>query len=72
MVQFNFISDPNVTLEDPLVLEDGSTWDRDVIEDPNALDGYILINNSYDWSYDLTRAEDAPPDTLRLSHHGPP
>ncbi len=51
-------------MEEALVLEDGSTWDRDVLEDPTALDGYIMINNSYDWNYDLTRTAEAPPNTL--------
>ncbi|MEM8806617.1 MAG: NF038122 family metalloprotease, partial [Cyanobacteria bacterium P01_G01_bin.38] len=50
-------------MTDALVLEDGSTWDRDLV-DPNALDGYILINNSYDWSYDFIRESDAPAGTL--------
>ncbi|NEQ44733.1 MAG: DNRLRE domain-containing protein [Leptolyngbya sp. SIOISBB] len=51
-------------MEDALVLEDGSTWDRDVLANPDGLDGYILVNNSYDWHYDLTRAADAPAGTL--------
>ncbi|AFY39733.1 Hemolysin-type calcium-binding region [[Leptolyngbya] sp. PCC 7376] len=45
-------------MEDELLLDNGSTWDRDVLENPDALDGYIVINNSYDWSYDLTREDD--------------
>ncbi|MEO1348073.1 MAG: NF038122 family metalloprotease [Cyanobacteria bacterium J06635_15] len=50
-------------MTDAFVLEDGSTWDRNLIA-PNALDGYILINNSYDWSYDFTRESDALAGTL--------
>ncbi|NEQ53672.1 MAG: calcium-binding protein, partial [Leptolyngbya sp. SIO3F4] len=51
-------------MEESLILKNGSTWDRDVLTDPNAIDGYILINNSYSWNYDLTRSEKAPPNTL--------
>ncbi|NJN22481.1 MAG: hypothetical protein HC812_16515 [Leptolyngbya sp. RL_3_1] len=51
-------------MEAALVLADGSTWDRDVLANPDGLDGYILINNSYNWHYDLTRKADAPENTL--------
>ena len=44
-------------MKDALVLEDGSTWDRDVLQDPDALDGYIVINNSYDWNYDSSPSQ---------------
>ena len=40
-----------------------STWDRDLV-DPNALDGYIIVNNSFDWNYDYTRSGEAPEGTL--------
>ena len=39
------------------------TWDRDLV-DPDALDGYIVVNNSYDWSYDFTRESEVPPNSL--------
>jgi Ca2+-binding RTX toxin-like protein len=51
-------------MDEALVLEDGSTWDRDVLANPDGLDGYILINDSFDWHYDLTREADAPEGTL--------
>ncbi|MGA1132046.1 MAG: NF038122 family metalloprotease [Prochlorotrichaceae cyanobacterium] len=51
-------------MEKALVLNNGSTWNRDVLADPTALDGYIVINNSYNWGYDLTRQAAAAPDTL--------
>ena len=47
-----------------LVLDDGSMWTRDMLQDPDAVDGYIVINNSYDWSYDFTREAEAEPNTL--------
>ena len=40
------------------------TWDRNILENPDALDGYILVNNTYDWHYDLTRESEAPEGTL--------
>ena len=51
-------------MDEALVLEDGSTWTRDILQNPDALDGYIVINNNYDWNYDLTQQADAPEDTL--------
>ena len=51
-------------MEDALVLDNGNTWDRDVITNPDGLDGYILINDSFDWHYDLTREAAAPEGTL--------
>ena len=35
------------------------TW-----SDTHALDGYIVINQSYDWSYDFSREGTAPESTL--------
>lgn len=51
-------------MADPLALAEDSTWERDVLTNPEGLDGYIIINNSYDWHYDLARAADAPAGTL--------
>ncbi|MGA0201349.1 MAG: NF038122 family metalloprotease, partial [Prochlorotrichaceae cyanobacterium] len=51
-------------MEKALELNNGSTLNRDVLADPTALDGYIVINNSYNWGYDLTRQAAAAPDTL--------
>ena len=51
-------------MEETLLLNNGSTWDRDILQDPDALDGYVLINNSFDWHYDFTREADAPEKTL--------
>jgi Ca2+-binding RTX toxin-like protein len=50
-------------MTEALVLEDGTTWDRDLV-DPTALDGYILINTSYTWNYDFAREFAAPEGTL--------
>ena len=36
-------------MDEALVLKNGSTWDQDVLANPNGLDGYILINTSFDW-----------------------
>ena len=44
--------------------DDDSVWTRDILQDPTALDGYIVINNNYDWNYDVTRQAAAPEDTL--------
>jgi Ca2+-binding RTX toxin-like protein len=39
-------------MEEALVLDDyGTTWDRDVIDNANGLDGYIQFNNSLDWHH---------------------
>ncbi|MEM6451125.1 MAG: NF038122 family metalloprotease [Cyanobacteria bacterium P01_D01_bin.105] len=50
-------------MDEALELEDGGTWDRDLV-DPNALDGYILVSNAFEWNYDYTRSGEAPPGTL--------
>ena len=50
-------------MSDPLQLDNNTIWDRDLV-DPDALDGYIVINNSYPWNYDFTRAAEPPADTL--------
>ena len=50
-------------MSDPLQLDHGGVWDQDLV-DPNALDGYIVVNNSYAWNYDFTRQTEAPPNTL--------
>ncbi|MEM9484760.1 MAG: NF038122 family metalloprotease [Cyanobacteria bacterium P01_F01_bin.116] len=50
-------------MDEALALDNGTTWDRDLV-DANALDGYIVINQSYDWSYDFLREGTAPESTL--------
>ncbi|MFK8184006.1 MAG: NF038122 family metalloprotease [Phormidesmis sp.] len=50
-------------MDQAITLENGTTWDRDLI-DTDGLDGYILVGNQYEWSYDYTRADDAPEGTL--------
>ena len=50
-------------MSDPLQLDNGTTWDQNLL-DSEAQDGYIVINNSYNWNYDFTREAEAPPDTL--------
>ena len=34
-------------MDSPLQLDNGTTWDRDILPDSNGLDGYVLINNTY-------------------------
>ncbi len=51
-------------MDEALLLEDGSTWTHDMLQDPNALDGYVVINNSYDWNYDFTREGEMPEGEL--------
>ena len=51
-------------MDEALLLVDGGAWTHDMLQDPNALDGYVVINNSYDWNYDLTREAEAPENTL--------
>ena len=50
-------------MDEELQLTNGTHWNRDLV-DSNALDGYILINNSFDWSYDVTRQNEVPENTL--------
>ncbi|MEM6449504.1 MAG: NF038122 family metalloprotease [Cyanobacteria bacterium P01_D01_bin.105] len=50
-------------MDEALDLDGSGTWDRDLV-DPNALDGYILVSNAFDWNYDYTRSGEAPPGTL--------
>ena len=50
-------------MDEALTLDNGATWDRDLVDD-NALDGYILISNSFDWNYDYLRNEEQPEGTL--------
>ncbi|MEM6452472.1 MAG: NF038122 family metalloprotease, partial [Cyanobacteria bacterium P01_D01_bin.105] len=50
-------------MDDALTLENGGTWTRDLV-DANALDGYILVSNAFEWNYDYTRSGDAPEGTL--------
>ncbi|MFK8184814.1 MAG: NF038122 family metalloprotease [Phormidesmis sp.] len=50
-------------MDSGLLLENGQTWERNLV-DANALDGYILINQSYDWSYDFLREKSAKGKTL--------
>ncbi|MEM6451907.1 MAG: NF038122 family metalloprotease, partial [Cyanobacteria bacterium P01_D01_bin.105] len=50
-------------MDEALTLDNGGTWDRDLVDD-NALDGYILVSNAFEWNYDYTRSGDAPEGTL--------
>ncbi len=47
-------------MEEAIAIKNGTTeggiWENDLIE-KNALDGYILINNSFDWGYNYTRED---------------
>jgi Ca2+-binding RTX toxin-like protein len=50
-------------MDQALTLDNGTTWDRNLLN-TNALDGYIVINNSFDWNYDFTRSSEATEGTL--------
>ncbi|MEO1620017.1 MAG: NF038122 family metalloprotease, partial [Cyanobacteria bacterium J06632_3] len=50
-------------MDEALTLDNGTTWERDLVN-PDALDGYILISNSFDWNYDYLRSEEQPEGTL--------
>ena len=50
-------------MEDALVLDTSSTWDRDLV-DSEGLDGYIVINQSFEWNYDFARERSARGRTL--------
>ncbi len=50
-------------MDNTLTLENGTTWERDLV-DADALDGYIIISNSFSWNYDYTRSGQAPEGTL--------
>ena len=51
-------------MDEALELENGGTWTHDMLQDPTALDGYVVINNSYDWNYDFTREGEMPEGEL--------
>ena len=51
-------------MDEALLLEDGGAWTHDMVQAPDSLDGYVVINNSYAWNYDLTREAEAPENTL--------
>ncbi len=51
-------------MDEALPLANGGAWTHDILQDPDALDGYILINNSYNWNYDLTREAETPEGEL--------
>lgn len=44
-------------------LDNGTHWDRDLVTS-DALDGYVVINNDFDWNYDFTRSGEAAEGTL--------
>ncbi len=50
-------------MDQALTLNNGTTWNRDLLN-PDALDGYIVINESFDWNYDFTRSGEATEGTL--------
>ncbi len=43
--------------------QDKGTWTRDLV-DPNAVDGYILLNDDFVWDYNYLRDTEAPESTL--------
>jgi len=50
-------------MDSALLLKNGSTWSRDLVN-AQALDGYILINQNFDWSYEFLRENKAKGKTL--------
>ncbi len=50
-------------MDQALTLDNGTIWNRNLL-DTNALDGYIVINESFDWHYDFTRSGEATEGTL--------
>jgi Ca2+-binding RTX toxin-like protein len=50
-------------MADSLVLDSGGTWDRNLV-DSTALDGYIVINQGFDWNYDFAREGTPEENTL--------
>ncbi len=50
-------------MESAIALKNGTIWSRDLV-DADGLDGYILISERTDWSYDYTRSQDAAAGTL--------
>ena len=50
-------------MHEATTLDNGTVWERGLVS-ADALDGYIVVNNSFDWSYDFTRSEEAHDGTL--------
>lgn len=50
-------------MDEAFDLGHGTTWNRDLVDDA-ALDGYIVINNDFDWNYDFARTGEAAEGTL--------
>ena len=50
-------------MDNAIALENTTLWDRD-LADTEGLDGYIIIGNQHEWSYDYTREGEAPEGTL--------
>ncbi|MEM8502468.1 MAG: NF038122 family metalloprotease [Cyanobacteria bacterium P01_D01_bin.1] len=50
-------------LDEALQLENGGLWDRDIVH-TTGLDGYILVNQDFEWNNDVLRTDDAPEGTL--------
>ncbi|MEL6262526.1 MAG: NF038122 family metalloprotease [Cyanobacteria bacterium J06626_6] len=50
-------------MDKAITLDNGTTWDRDLVS-TNGLDGYIVVNNSFDWNYDFTRSSEATEGSL--------
>ncbi|NEQ54840.1 MAG: calcium-binding protein, partial [Leptolyngbya sp. SIO3F4] len=50
-------------MDEAITLDNGTVWNRNLVES-NSLDGYIIINQSYDWNYDFLRENKSPKKTL--------
>ncbi|MEO1387766.1 MAG: NF038122 family metalloprotease [Cyanobacteria bacterium J06634_6] len=50
-------------MDQAVTLSNGTTWDRNLLN-PDALDGYIVTNTSFDWNYDFSRSGEATEGTL--------
>jgi len=50
-------------MSEAISLDNETVWNRNLV-DTDALDGYIVVNNSFDWSYDFTRNGNAHEESL--------
>ncbi|MEL6553511.1 MAG: NF038122 family metalloprotease [Cyanobacteria bacterium J06621_11] len=58
-------------MDESLLLADNSTWERDTI-DTAGLDGYLVVNQDFEWNNDVLRLNEATEgtlDTLSMAIH---
>lgn len=54
-----------IGMDESLLLADGAKWDRDVVQS-TGLDGYIVVNQDFEWNTDVLRLEEPTEGTLDL------